>query len=307
MPKDYSLYGLAIRSDIAIPEALSIAPILGAVDVTIRRAETLQADETAEPRDVPVVKWKPDGVMAVTFEQVGQYHVSQSEITVFPVAGVTDDVLRLPILGLVISAVLVQRGLPVLHASALKVRGEAVAFIGDKRFGKSTMAATLWARGHQLISDDVVVLDPCESVGWAVRPGPLGIKLWPDAIEALGIEEEAHYPLYEGATKRVVRTQERHATESVPLRRIYVLSRGERVELAAITASDGLRELMRNAFMHRYPEVTPNAPAQLLAKYAPIRRTVDMKLLRRPVDKDRLTEIAEAIETDVSTAPTSAA
>ena len=61
---------------------------------------------------------------------------------------------------------------------------------------------------------------------------------------------------------------------------------------------------MRNAFMYRYPEAVEDAAAQLLATYAPLRRTVDMKILRRPVDKDLLTEVAEAIEADVQLHPT---
>ena len=306
-PYRYLLYGLTIASDLAIPEAQDGAAAPGAVDLTIRRAEALPADETVEPQDTPVMHHKPDGTMEMIFEQVGQYHVGRSAITVFPVAGVADDILRLPILGLVLSTVLAQRGLPVLHASALRVGNGAVAFIGNKRFGKSTMAATLLGRGHPVVSDDVVVLDPREPSGWSVRPGPFGIKLWPDAIDRLGIEDAAHYPLYEGATKRILRTRGRHVAEPVPLQRIYVLGRGEQVRIEPIAASDGLIELMRNAFMHRYPEMATNADAQLLQTYAPIRRTVDMKILRRPADMDLLPEVAEASEADVRTHPTAVA
>lgn len=307
MPEDYSLYGLAIRSDIPIPEALSMAPISGAVDVTIRRDNLLPANEAVQPEDSPAVRRRPDGRLDMSFARIGQYRISSSEIIIRPAADAADDLLRLPLLGLVPSAVLVRRGVPVLHASALRVGDEAVAFIGDKRFGKSTMAATLWERGHQLISDDVVVLDPSSPSGQAVRPGPIGVKLWPDAVESLGIADQAHYPLCEGATKRILDTRERHATEPVPLRRLYVLGRGEQVGVAPITASDGLIELMRNSFMYRYPEAVENASAQLLKKYAPIRRTIDMKILLRPVDKDRLPEIAETIEADIHTSAAPAA
>ena len=302
-PHRFTLYGLKIQSDIPIPEAQDGAAAPGAVDLTIRRAEALSADEAVEPEDSPSVRQNTDGTLVMTFAQIGQYRVSSSEIIIRPEADAADDLLRLPILGLVLSAVLVGRGLPVLHASALKVGGEAVAFIGDKRFGKSTMAATMVQRGHTLVSDDVVVLDAQEPSGWSVRLGPYGVKLWPDAIESLGIGDEAHYPLCEGATKRILETRGRHVSNPVPLRRIYVLGRGEQVEVVPITAADGLVELMRNAFMYRYPEVVEDASTQLLATYAPIRRTVDMKILRRPVDKGLLTEVAEAIEADVQLHP----
>lgn len=307
MNHTFILYGLAVHSAIDIPEAHRWEPPDRSADVIIRRAEVLPQGALEEREDGPVVSRQPGGTLLMEFKNIGRYQVDPSGITIWPIAGVADDLLRLPILGLVLSAVLVGRGLPVLHASALRVGDEAVAFIGDKRFGKSTMAATLWERGHHLISDDVVILDPREPSGWTVRPGPTGVKLWPDAIESLGIPDQAHYPLCEGATKRILDTRERHATEPVPLRRIYVLGRGEQVKVESITASDGLIELMRNAFMYRYPEVVPNAQAQLLATYAPIRRTVDMKVLLRPADKDRLTEVAEAIEADLQTSAAPAA
>ena len=60
-----------------------------------------------------------------------------------------------------------------------------------------------------------------------------------------------------------------------------MLSQGEQVRIEPISALDGLIELMRNAFMYRYPETVEDAAAQLLATYAPLRRTVDMKILRR--------------------------
>jgi hypothetical protein len=304
LPYRYLLYGLTIDSDIAIPEAQDVAHGGRPVDLTIRLAEPLPGNEAIEPEDSPAVRRQPDGTLDMTFARIGHYSVTSSEIVIRPEANAAADLLRLPVIGLVLSAVLVMRGLPALHASALKVGEEAVAFIGDKRFGKSTMAATMVQRGHQLVSDDVVVLDAREPSGWTVRPGPFGIKLWPDAIDSLGIEDAAHYPLYEGATKRTLRTRGRHATTPLPLRRIYVLGRGEQVEVGPITASDGLVELMRNAFMYRYPEAVENASAQLLEKYAPLRRTVDMKILRRPVDKSLLTEVAEAIEADVQLHPT---
>lgn len=299
MYHSFLLYGLTVQSAIDIPEAHQWEPPEMPADLVIRRGEILPKGALEKLKASPVVSRRPDGTLHMEFKRLGRYHVDPSRITFCPVPGVADDVPRLPLLGLVLSAVLVGRGLPVLHASALKIGNEAVAFIGDKGFGKSTMAATLWKRGHALISDDVVVLDAQKPFGWTVRPGPIGIKLWPDAIESLGIADVAHYPLSEGATKRILDTREWHASEHIPLRRIYVLGHGDHVEVEPISASDGLVALMRNAFMYRYPEVVPNAAVQLLTTYAPIRRTVDMRMLRRPANKERLTDVAEAIEADL--------
>jgi hypothetical protein len=55
--------------------------------------------------------------------------------------------------------VLAHRGHTVLHASA--VAGDAaLAFVGQSRRGKSTLAALLCLNGASLITDDVLVVDP---------------------------------------------------------------------------------------------------------------------------------------------------
>jgi len=38
------------------------------------------------------------------------------------------------------------------------VNGNAVVFLGNKGYGKSTMAATLYARGHSFLADDLVLI-----------------------------------------------------------------------------------------------------------------------------------------------------
>ena len=49
------------------------------------------------------------------------------------------------------------RGAEVLHASAVRGSNGIVAFLGPSRSGKSTLAAALGSRGHELFADDVVV------------------------------------------------------------------------------------------------------------------------------------------------------
>src|SRR3954447_15177733 len=77
------------------------------------------------------------------------------EIVVDPYPGVDERVLRLLVLGPVLAVLLHQRGRLLLHASAVAVDNEAVLFLGSAGWGKSTMAATLHARGHSLVTDDI--------------------------------------------------------------------------------------------------------------------------------------------------------
>ncbi len=80
--------------------------------------------------------------------------------------------------GLLVGFLLSVGGSCVLHASAVEVDGQAVAFAGPSGAGKSTLAALLCAQGARLVTDDVlrVVVSPRpECVGGGpelrLRPG----------------------------------------------------------------------------------------------------------------------------------------
>ena len=96
------------------------------------------------------------------------------------------DLLRLYLLGPALALLLHQRGFLVLHASAVSLDGGVVAFLGHSGHGKSTTAATLHARGAAIVADDVVAVDLGAPGGPAALPGFPLLKLWPDAVTALG-------------------------------------------------------------------------------------------------------------------------
>jgi hypothetical protein len=74
-----------------------------------------------------------------------------------------------------------------LHGSAVAIRGRAIAFLGGKRHGKSTLAVALAAAGARFLSDDLVALVPGSRT--LLRPGIAGARLWEDAARQLRIEE----------------------------------------------------------------------------------------------------------------------
>lgn len=81
-------------------------------------------------------------------------------VTWHPFPGSETD--RLPILtaGTVLAAICQLNGRLVLHASAVAVGGSAVAFVGDSGAGKSTLAAMACLGGAELVTDDVLRVEP---------------------------------------------------------------------------------------------------------------------------------------------------
>ncbi len=78
-----------------------------------------------------------------------------------------------------------QRSLLPLHASVVGVNGRAVALAGPSGAGKSTLAAVLAARGHDVLADDICIIDTAG--GADVLAGTRRLRLWRDALDHLGI------------------------------------------------------------------------------------------------------------------------
>ena len=92
--------------------------------------------------------------------------------------------------GPVFAAVAHQRGMLPLHASAVATPRGAALFVGPVGAGKSTLAATLAAQGFALIADDLSVITPGADGRPVVWPGVPRLGLWPDALDALGVDVE---------------------------------------------------------------------------------------------------------------------
>lgn len=104
-----------------------------------------------------------------------------------------------PILGLVLRL----RGSLALHASAVVVGGFAVGFAGPHGAGKSTLAAALGARGHAVVSDDVLHLRRAAGQ-WMAEPFASMLKLWPEGA-CLAFGEPTDLPcIAEGWNKRAL-------------------------------------------------------------------------------------------------------
>jgi hypothetical protein len=168
---------------------------------------------------------------------------------------------RLPLLGGVIAMALQQRGLLVLHASAVAVEGEAVVFIGEKGQGKSTTAASLFHRGHPLISDDLVAIDLSDPLRPTAIPSFPQFKLWPDSVSAFGEEPEDLPRLNSACEKRFRNAGSSFETNPVALNSIFVLGEGQNSRITSLPPQSALRELFIHSYCSRYGRRLMNAQA----------------------------------------------
>jgi hypothetical protein len=113
-----------------------------------------------------------------------RYRVRAGKEIIVDREAIADDAsVRLFLLGSSLGALLMQRGLLVLHGNAIRIGDACLVCVGDSGAGKSTLAAAFALKGHEVLADDVVAVD---SAGRAL-PGLPRVKLWQDAADQLGI------------------------------------------------------------------------------------------------------------------------
>ena len=293
---DYHAYNLLIRSDISLPELAAGTSGLAAgnaPDVVVRIG-TIDF-----PRDPPgalgfAVSGSPEDA-CFYWEELGAYRVTAGRtITIDPTPGADTQALRLPLLGMVIGMLLRQRGLFVLHSSAVAMKGGAALFIGNRGYGKSTIAAALHARGHDLLSDDWVAIQWNAGVPYVLPAFPR-LKLWPDSAASLGNDLDDLPRLATHIEKRNVAATSRFSSKAVPLRCIYVLGRAAVPHIHVLPPQQVILELVRNsllAFVGR--EMLPAGGADDLRQSGELLKQVPVHGLQRSLSFEFL-EITTAL------------
>ena len=247
----YSSYGLRIHSSLPLPELAVAESALPDVDVIIRPGELeTPAPESFEDErhfrsssDYAFLAWK--GIINVEVR-------AGREVVFHVLKDIDDNWLRQYILGPALGVILHQRGLLVLHASAVAKDGQAIAFLGWKGHGKSTTSAHLHARGYDILSDDMVAIDMSKEDSPMVIPGFPQFKLWPDAIEALGEDPASMGQIIPTSVKRTHRVQTGVAQAPCRLAGIFVLGLGDTHQLIPIASTDAFLAVFQNTYAARF-------------------------------------------------------
>ncbi len=263
-------YGLEIRSVLPLPE---LGPGVAPHDVTVSLVSTSQ---TGSIRSYSAASLSPIHDAALHWEGVGRFFVRDGkEIVIQPAPETQPTVLRTFLLGPVLAILLRQRGLLVLHASAVAVNGQAFLFMGGSGWGKSTLAAALYRQGGRLLSDDVTAID-LTGTEPTVIPGYPQLKLWPDSVAVLGLDPEGLPRLHALSDKRVYRDPSRLCDRPVPLGGVCVLAQGADSQIDPLDPQSAIVELIRHSSRVRelHPSTAPTHLAQCakLASIAPISR-----------------------------------
>jgi hypothetical protein len=294
----YNAYSLGINSELLLPELQASAGVASDVSIRFGHIDWSPA-QTVEAEEEFCFEVTPDEAHFF-WAHLGKFRVKSGvEIVIDPIPDVEQRLLRLPLLGTILAVLLHQRGYLVLHASSVAIDGGALIFLGNKGWGKSTMAATLYGRGHLLISDDVVAIKFEESGVPIVIPGFPQFKLYPEAVlSSLGDDYETLPELAEGYEKRGRPVTERFAQQPLPLKGLYALGCGLTSTLTALTPQAALLTLIANSYMARFGKQLLNGveASAHLHQCSKLIRQMPVYRLERPRALPLLPEVAKLVE-----------
>lgn len=298
----YRAFGMNIRSEMPLPDLVTAA---SGSDIAVRYGEVRNSElvrkmfADAEIFERPGVRLLvKGGSMCIRWDGVGDFLVNEGrEVTVHPDVDVSEADLHPFVTGPVISVLLHQRGYFVLHASAVVISDAAVAFLGAKGDGKSTLAAHLQVRGHRLISDDIVPVR-FESGGPNVLAGFPRIKLFGDSISAVGECPDNFPRVHRFVEKRSFNVSNDFSSEPIPLQRIYVLSDAPDVGSEELGPAAAFIELTRHTYVNKYLKAL-GSESDHFQQCQSLLQDVPVWQLRRPRDFAAMEEVCELIESSM--------
>lgn len=288
--------GLHIHSEIPLPE---LAPQHSTeADIRISLG--------AVPDTLPDPQWEEHGVQVqgdtalLDIPDIASYLIERgSSIRIAPASNAEMVDIRLFLLGTAFGIACHQNGTFPLHASAIMVENQVIAFVGPSGAGKSTLGTWLTQAGYPLLTDDVCILKQSQNTAPTAHSGSPRIKLWLDALQALEID---HRALQRDMTRtdkfHLTLNQAHNATAAAPLRAIYLLNTEDAAECTIEGPRDHLNAIAvisDNTYRQELIEAMGRS-RQHFAACAQIGRHVPVYKLRRPRSLKAMTTVIEALE-----------
>ena len=261
---DYGMYGLLVRSQVPLVGPRKTRPGRPDIEFVMAsaslRTPTVQRQLARSDAD----DWfhhaaLDDGSTYLLWTKLSEFWISADgrRIACRAFDGTTPETIHTYLVPQAVSCALVKQGIEPLHATAAVVNGEAVAFLGNCGYGKSSLGAAFLRAGHSLLTDDLLVISRAgpPSGRLHAHPGPARVKLFPEIAKRLlgprrtgvRMNPETHkciIPLVDGE----------HCAGAVPLKALYVLRpptptrASRRISIRTLSPRYACLELIANTF-----------------------------------------------------------
>lgn len=292
-PYTYRAFGVAFRSAMPIPEMRAAAG-------DTADAVTIAIGPAPPPTGIPLLA---PGVAAgpadfwMDVPGIARLLVRNGAmITMDAASPAMLDEARAYLLGSAMGALLHQRNVLPLHASAVLVDGRAIAFAGTSGAGKSTLALAMVQRGHRLICDDICAVTLAGDAP-AVWPGLANLKLWQDALAAAGEAHEALAPVLATINKFKLPVAALADDRAMELDRAFLLSFADTqpVAIKPLAGAAGAAALVANTFRGQLVAPMGRAAAHF-AQCLSVAQATRLAILERPRAIAAMEDVCRMIE-----------
>ncbi|MBI2425361.1 MAG: hypothetical protein HYV27_21220 [Candidatus Hydrogenedentes bacterium] len=291
----YDVFGLTVRSTFPCPE---FPEGHGEPDVSMSLGEV--PDRIDGPLAKGVLFEASPEEFVLNMDGIAKYHVCNgNRITIAPAPGADQDSIRLFLVGSVFGALLHQRGMLPLHASAVEIDGGAILFCGESGAGKSTLAAAFAKRGYRVLADDLVVIATDAQPVPLALPGKRNVLLWRDALCQLELDPDSLPRVRPVLDKHAHPLLENYCDTPIPAKRIYVLSAHNQDTFLRVPVRGAKKFacLKNNTYRFRFmPGVSGKKPH--MDQCSTLARHVEVLHVTRPRGGYRLEELVNLIEAD---------
>lgn len=207
-------------------------------------------------------------------ENVGRYLIEDgNRITIDKIPNAT---LRETIVFLWASAMAVllhQRGIIIVHGSAICTDNGAVIFSGPSGSGKSTLASVFSLKhGAGMISDDISAIAVNSDGQAVVLPGYPLMKLWRDSADQLGYTWDDGKLIRDNVNKMIVDIRRSFVDRELPLRQVYLLAYKNEgsASIAEISGFKKMEMMMGKVFRKNYLKANESATTEVFRAFSGI-------------------------------------
>lgn len=288
----YKAYGIVIQSHLKLPE---LNPSHGKPDLLINFGE-VNFSETNHNINGTRFEISSD-IIKLSWSEVGSFKLIEGqEIIIDLEEDVSENIIREVLLGPVFAVLLHQRGNLVLHSSAVSMGNNAIAFLGDAGFGKSTISMAMYNRGYSIITDDVLAINLDDTGAPVTYPSFPVIKLESSEltnekynIKILSKDKEQE--------KNFIYIGRDFSTSPIPVKILYILKRSNQVGIETIETQNALKELLKHSYCLKLFQNEEKAIN--LFQCANIIENIKVKVLNIGNSLEKLPEVVDMVEKDV--------
>jgi hypothetical protein len=292
-------FGLHILSEIEFPEFMDAEFEQPDITISIGTVPEGLAGESVLQK--VRVAMSPTEYLQKVINVASYYVANGNEIRIDPNPAADEKSIRLFLLSNAMAAVLHQRNLIPLHASAIFHGDGVVLFCGPSGVGKSTIVTALQAKGYKVFSDDVCVLKPSVNnpdLIMAVPSYPM-MKLWIDSFNKTGIQMASEEDRIRPHLAKYARFyHDEYEIAPQPIKRVFMLDSAnleQQAEIKEMAPIESFNALQRNTYRH----VQMNAMKKRGFHFSIVSKltaAVPISRISRPQHVNTVNEVVELIE-----------